>query len=152
MNARTFNPERLILEVTESATLEAETSVRQTMEQLHRRGVAFALDDFGTGFSSLTCLRRFPFDEIKIDRSFVSNVGLTIDATIIHAVVSIGRALGLKVIGEGVETIEQHAFLKAAGVHGLQGYLFARPMKAKEIADFVAQFGDHRLISAPSRA
>jgi EAL domain-containing protein (putative c-di-GMP-specific phosphodiesterase class I) len=66
-------------------------------------GVSFALDDFGTGYSSLTSLRRFPIDKVKIDRSFVSNTGLTIDATIVHAIVSLGRALGLKVVAEGVE-------------------------------------------------
>ena len=69
--------------------------------------MSFALDDFGVGFSSLASLRRFPFDKIKIDRSFVSNVSSATDATIVHAVVSIGRALGLKVVAEGVETVEQ---------------------------------------------
>jgi EAL domain-containing protein (putative c-di-GMP-specific phosphodiesterase class I) len=129
-----------VIEITETATLDAESEVRRTIDQLHRRGVSFALDDFGTGYSSLTCLRRFQFDEIKVDRSFVSNVGLTIDATIIHAVVSIGRALGLKVVAEGVETVEQQRFLKAAGVYGMQGYLFARPMKSTDVAPFIAQF------------
>ena len=145
-----IDPRRLMLEVTETAALDAEVAVRRTMEQLHRRGVSFALDDFGTGFSSLTCLRCFPFDEIKIDRSFVSNVGLTIDATIVHAVVSIGRALGLKVVAEGVETIEQHTFLKAAGVHAMQGYLFARPMRRTDVAAFVARFDDRGSASANS--
>ena len=102
--------------------LDAEAAVLRTMEQLHRRGVSFALDDFGTGYSSLTSLRRFPIDKIKIDRSFVSNVGSTIDATIVHAVVSIGRALGLKVVAEGVETVEQQKFVATAGVHAMQGY------------------------------
>ena len=114
---------RIELEITETALLDAEAAVLKTMEQLHRRGVSFALDDFGTGFSSLASLRRFPFDKIKIDRSFVSNVGSAIDATIVHAVVSIGRALGLKVVAEGVETVEQQKFVATAGVHALQGYL-----------------------------
>jgi two-component system, NarL family, sensor histidine kinase BarA len=131
------DPNRIMIEITETATLDAEDEVRRTIEQLHRRGVSFALDDFGTGYSSLTCLRRFQFNEIKVDRSFVSNVGLTIDATIIQAVVSIGRALGLKVVAEGVETVEQHAFLRAAGVHVMQGYLFARPMKTKDVTAFI---------------
>src|SRR5262249_4627823 len=98
------------------------------------------LDDFGTGYSSLTSLRHFPFDKIKIDRSFVSNVAFTIDATIVHAVVSIGRALGLKVVAEGVETVEQQAFLAAAGLHAMQGYLFARPMKITDVPAFLAEF------------
>ena len=120
--------------------LDAEVAVLKTMEQLHRRGVSFALDDFGIGFSSLASLRRFPFDKIKIDRSFVSNVGSAIDATIVHAVVSIGRALGLKVVAEGVETVEQQRFVATAGVHAMQGYLFARPMKSTDVAAFVAEF------------
>ena len=137
------DPSRIELEITETALLDSEAAVLQTMEQLHQRGVSFALDDFGTGYSSLTTLRRFPVDKIKIDRSFVSNVGLTIDATIVHAVVSIGRALGLKVVAEGVETVEQQRFVAAAGVHAMQGYLFGRPMRNTDVASFVAEFNDH---------
>ena len=135
-----IDPSRIELEITETALLDAEAAVLKTMEQLHRRGVSFALDDFGIGFSSLASLRRFPFDKIKIDRSFVSNVSSATDATIVHAVVSIGRALGLKVVAEGVETVEQQRFVATAGVHALQGYLFARPMKSTEVAAFVAEF------------
>ena len=135
-----FSPDRIELEITETALIDTEVAVQQTIEQLHRRGVSFALDDFGTGFSSLTSLRRFPIDKIKIDRSFVSNVGSTVDATIVHAVVSIGRTLGLKVVAEGVETVEQQKFVAAAGVHAMQGYLFARPMRSADLGGFVAEF------------
>jgi EAL domain-containing protein (putative c-di-GMP-specific phosphodiesterase class I)/signal transduction histidine kinase/CheY-like chemotaxis protein len=135
-----IDPGRIELEITETALLDAEAAVLRTIEQLRRRGVSFALDDFGTGYSSLTYLRRFPFDKIKIDQSFVSNIDLAIDATIVHAVVSIGRALGLTVVAEGVETVEQQSFLKAAGVHAMQGYLFARPMPKANVAAFVAEF------------
>ena len=135
-----IGPDRIEFEITETAIIEAEVAVQQTIEQLHHRGVSFALDDFGTGFSSLTSLRRFPIDKIKIDRSFVSNIGSTVDATIVHAVVSIGRALGLKVVAEGVETVEQQKFVAAAGVHAMQGYLFARPMRNTQVAAFVAEF------------
>ena len=131
---------RIELEITETALIEAEVAVQQAIEQLHHRSVSFALDDFGTGFSSLTNLRRFRIDKIKIDRSFVSNIGSTVDATIVHAVVSIGRALGLKVVAEGVETVEQQKFVAAAGVHAMQGYLFARPMRNTQVAAFVAEF------------
>jgi EAL domain-containing protein (putative c-di-GMP-specific phosphodiesterase class I)/signal transduction histidine kinase/HPt (histidine-containing phosphotransfer) domain-containing protein/ActR/RegA family two-component response regulator len=137
-----IDPGRIELEITETALLDAEAAVLTTMEQLHRRSVSFALDDFGTGYACLTSLRRFPFDKIKIDRSFVSNVGSTIDATIVHAVVSIGRALGLKVVAEGVETVEHQKFVATAGVHAMQGYLFARPMKGSDVAGFVAEFHD----------
>ncbi len=138
----TIDPNRIELEITETALLDADAAVLQTIEQLHRRGVSFALDDFGTGYSSLTSLRSFPIDKVKIDRSFVSNIGLTIEATIVHAIVSLGRALGLKVVAEGVETVEQQRFVAAAGVHAMQGYLFARPMKSADVAAFVAQFND----------
>ena len=124
--------------------LNGEAAVLKTIERLHHVGVSFAIDDFGTGYSSLTSLRRFPIDKVKIDRSFISNVGMTIDATIVHAIVSLGRALGLKVVAEGVETVEQQKFVTAAGVHAMQGYLFARPMKSTDVAAFVAEF-DGRL-------
>jgi two-component system sensor histidine kinase BarA len=137
-----IDPGRIELEITETALLDAEAAVLTTMEQLHQRKVSFALDDFGTGYACLTSLRRFPFDKIKIDRSFVSNVGSTIDATIVHAVVSIGRALGLKVVAEGVETAEHQKFVATAGVHAMQGYLFARPLKSTDVARFVAEFHD----------
>ena len=142
LSESTIDPSRIELEITETALLNADAAVLQTIEQLHRRGVSFALDDFGTGYSSLTSLRSFPIDKVKIDRSFVSNIGLTIEATIVHAIVSLGRALGLKVVAEGVETVEQQRFVAAAGVHAMQGYLFARPMKSADVAAFVAQFND----------
>ena len=140
LSESTIDPRRIELEITETALLDAEAAVLQTIEQLHHRGVTFALDDFGTGYSSLTSLQRFPIDKIKIDRCFVSNIGSMVDATIVHAVVSIGRALGLKVVAEGVETVEQQKFVKAAGVHAMQGNLFARPMKNADVATFLANF------------
>jgi EAL domain-containing protein (putative c-di-GMP-specific phosphodiesterase class I) len=103
--------------------------------------VRFALDDFGTGYSSLLYLRRFPFDKLKIDSSFVRSIEKAADAAaIVHAVVSLGRGLGMKVTAEGVETADQHLFLRAAGVHSMQGYRFGRPVTAAEI--------DHR-VAAP---
>jgi EAL domain-containing protein (putative c-di-GMP-specific phosphodiesterase class I) len=140
LSESTIDPNRIELEITETALLNADAALLETIEQLHHCGVSFALDDFGTGYSSLTSLRSFPIDKVKIDRSFVSNIGLTIEATIVHAIVSLGRALGLKVVAEGVETVEQQRFVAAAGVHAMQGYLFARPMKSTDVAAFVAQF------------
>lgn len=128
-----FDPKRLQLEITETALISAETSLMGVMERLKGKGVAFALDDFGTGYSSLTYLRRFPIDKIKIDKGFVSEVNLTVNATIIHAVAAIGRSLGLKLVAEGVEHDDQRQFLAAAGIQLFQGYLFGQPMPANEI-------------------
>jgi EAL domain-containing protein (putative c-di-GMP-specific phosphodiesterase class I) len=105
------------------------------MHRLKALGVRFALDDFGTGYSSLLYLRRFPFDRIKIDRSFVRSIETAADAaSIVHAIVSLGRGLGMKVTAEGVENAEQQLFLRAAGVHSMQGYRFGRPQPAHDIA------------------
>jgi diguanylate cyclase len=129
-----FPPERLELELTESTLVGNVEEAGTAMRELKALGVQFALDDFGTGYSSLLYLRTFPFDKLKIDRSFVRNIESAADsAAIVHAVVSLGRGLGMKVTAEGVETAEQHLFLRAAGVHSLQGFRFGRPGAALEI-------------------
>ena len=94
-----------------------------------------ALDDFGTGYSSLLYLRRFPFDKLKIDQSFIASIETAADAAaIVHAIVSLGRGLGMKVTAEGVETAEQALFLRAAGVHTMQGYRYGKPMPTQPSA------------------
>jgi diguanylate cyclase len=129
-----FPAERLELELTESTLVGNVEEAGTAMRELKALGVQFALDDFGTGYSSLLYLRTFPFDKLKIDRSFVRNIESAADsAAIVHAVVSLGRGLGMKVTAEGVETAEQHLFLRAAGVHSLQGFRFGRPGTALDI-------------------
>jgi diguanylate cyclase (GGDEF)-like protein len=130
-----FDPARLELEVTESTLLGAVETAELAMFRLKGLGVRLALDDFGTGYSSLLYLRRFPFDKLKIDSSFVRSIERAADAAaIVHAVVSLGRGLGMKVTAEGVETAEQQLFLRAAGVHSMQGYRFGRPCPAADIS------------------
>jgi diguanylate cyclase len=143
-----FDPSRLELELTESTLLGNLESAELAMLRLKAIGVRFALDDFGTGYSSLLYLRRFPFDKLKIDSSFVRSIEKAADAAaIVHAVVSLGRGLGMKVTAEGVETAEQHLFLRAAGVHSMQGYRFGRPGPAANVTARLEGPVDHRLSS-----
>jgi diguanylate cyclase len=129
-----LDPHRLELELTESTLLGNVDDAEKAMRHLKALGVRFALDDFGTGYSSLLYLRRFPFDRIKIDRSFVRSIETAADAaSIVHAIVSLGRGLGMKVTAEGVETAEQQLFLRAAGVHSMQGFRFGKPAPAEVI-------------------
>lgn len=131
-----IDPQRVNLEITETALIGKEDSALAALTRLKKSGVRFSLDDFGTGYSSLRYFRIFPFDTVKIDREFVGNVESRIDASaIVHAIVSLGRALGMRVVAEGVETKEQHQFLSVAGVHALQGFLFGRPARAPEISE-----------------
>ena len=141
-----FPANRLELELTESTLLGNLETAELSMLRLKAIGVRFALDDFGTGYSSLLYLRRFPFDKLKIDSSFVRSIEKAPDAAaIVHAVVSLGRGLGMKVTAEGVETAEQHLFLRAAGVHQMQGYRFGKPGPAGEINARLASPDDFRV-------
>jgi EAL domain-containing protein (putative c-di-GMP-specific phosphodiesterase class I) len=134
LNETGFDPARLELELTETVLLGNVDTAEAGMLRLKALGVRLALDDFGTGYSSLLYLRRFPFDKLKIDRSFVMAIEKAADAAaIVHAVVSLGRGLGMKVTAEGVETADQHLFLRAAGVHFMQGYRFGKPMPPEQI-------------------
>jgi diguanylate cyclase (GGDEF)-like protein len=129
-----FDPARLELELTESTLIGNVDIAEAAMLRLKALGIRLALDDFGTGYSSLLYLRRFPFDKLKIDRSFVLSIEKAADAAaIVHAIVSLGRGLGMKVTAEGVETADQQLFLRAAGVHSMQGYRFGRAVSAAEI-------------------
>jgi diguanylate cyclase (GGDEF)-like protein len=141
-----FDANRLELELTESTLLGNLDTAELSMLRLKAIGVRFALDDFGTGYSSLLYLRRFPFDRLKIDSSFVRSIEKAPDAAaIVHAVVSLGRGLGMKVTAEGVETAEQHLFLRAAGVHSMQGYRFGKPGTTSEINARLAHPDDYRV-------
>ena len=144
-----FDPKRLEIEVTETAVLAEEDEVRRNMARLHELGLKIALDDFGVGYSSLSHLRLFPFDKLKIDRAFVTGCAENVQsATLVHAVVSIGSALGMKVVAEGVETEAQRKFLKVAGVHAMQGYLFAKPEPVEALRARLAAQRDVNRVSA----
>ncbi len=124
-------PSQLLCEITESVAMEDITSTQRAFEGLAAIGVFLSIDDFGTGYSSLSYLRQLPARQLKIDRSFVSDVGVNNDArAIVSAVIRLAHELGLRVVAEGVETEVQRGILIELGCDELQGYLFARPMTA----------------------
>jgi predicted signal transduction protein with EAL and GGDEF domain len=127
-------PARLTLEVTEGVLVEnSETMVRR-IQELHGLGVRIALDDFGAGYSNLGYLQRFPFQKLKIDKSLVDPLGTSQNgAAVVQAAVALGRALGLSITAEGVETEQQRVLLRLAGCDEMQGYLFSKPIPARGI-------------------
>ena len=138
--ARTGLPAQyLTLEITESALMKNASSALDVLMALKELGVQLAIDDFGTGYSSLTYLQRFPLDILKVDRSFVEELGVSVEGEeIVSAVINLAHALGLKVVAEGVETTLQLEVLQSFECDLAQGYLFSKPLPAQEI---VASFG-----------
>ena len=133
-------PSRLMLEITEGVLIDNPEEMVKRIEDLHALGVRIALDDFGSGYSNLGYLQRFPLDKLKIDRSFVLALGNSANGgVIVQAIVALGRALGLTVVVEGVETEQQRVLLRLAGCDEMQGYLFAKPAPAKSIDRLLAQ-------------
>jgi diguanylate cyclase (GGDEF)-like protein/PAS domain S-box-containing protein len=139
LDAAGLEPSLLCVEITESALVEDAASTLSTLNRLKELGVTLALDDFGTGYSSLTYVRRFPIDTLKIDRSFIDGiVGSSEDEAIVTAVLSMGRALGVNVVAEGVETEEQADRLRVLGCKLAQGYLFSRPVAPDAVRELLA--------------
>jgi diguanylate cyclase (GGDEF)-like protein len=137
------NPENLKLELTESMLANNIEDIIAKMTELKSHGLRFSLDDFGTGYSSLAYLKRFPLDELKIDRAFVRDIlEDSTSGAIAQTIISLGRAMGLSVIAEGVETEEQQGFLAALGCHAFQGYLLSRPLPLKEFDAFLQNFAE----------
>ncbi|MGD0944632.1 MAG: EAL domain-containing protein [Acidimicrobiales bacterium] len=136
--ATSIEPTLLCLEITESVLMEDVDFFSKVLHQLQATGTRLSIDDFGTGYSSLAYLRRFPVDELKIDRSFIANLDSDpYDATLVAAVIAIGDALGLRVVAEGVETTEELAALRDLGCQYAQGYLFARPCSFDEYVEYL---------------
>ena len=127
-----LEPEQLEVEVTESLFIQDLPSAKATLRRIKDLGVSVAIDDFGNGYSSLSTLRAYPFDRIKVDRSFVADMVQNSDAAaIVNSVIGLGRAMGLRVVAEGVECQEQLALLRLLGCHEIQGYLFGEPLPTK---------------------
>ncbi len=138
---------RLEIEITESVFLRNEQSVLAALHRFRALGVRVAMDDFGTGYSSLSQLNSFPFDKIKIDRSFIASSS-GVDGgenAVIRAITALGVSLGMTTIAEGVETAEQLARLRFEGCGSVQGYLFSRPVPAGQISDLISQLTNRHL-------
>ncbi|MHC1944947.1 EAL domain-containing protein [Bradyrhizobium sp. UFLA06-06] len=133
--ASKLSPRRLELEITESVFLANSNETLATLHKLKAQGLRIALDDFGTGYSSLSYLRSFPFDKLKIDKSFVRDATATHGSkSIVRAVISLGRSLGMTTIAEGIETVEQLDHMRAEGCNEAQGFLLSHPVPVTEIA------------------
>lgn len=136
-----MNPERLELEITESTIMQDMEEAIETMQMFYDLGLGIAIDDFGTGYSSLSYLKRFPINKIKIDRSFVKDIGQDNDSeNITEAIINLGHSLGLQVVAEGVELERHVSFLKGARADFLQGYYYARPMPAVRFQSWVEAY------------
>jgi len=135
-----LTPGRLELEITETVLLQDTDSTIAVLNQLHHLGVRIVMDDFGTGYSSLGYLRKFPFDKIKIDRSFINDMDEKADSiAIVRAVTGLGSTLGIATTAEGVETVEQLRKLKLEGCTEVQGFLISKPRPASELAELLGQ-------------
>ncbi len=136
LRASGLPPQRLELEITEAGLIDDPEQVGSLLHGLRERGIRLALDDFGTGYSSLAYLRRFPFDVLKIDRSFVVDAAARDDArAVLQAISTLGRALGMSTVAEGVETPEQLATVRACGCSEIQGYLFSAPRPPQQVLE-----------------
>jgi diguanylate cyclase (GGDEF)-like protein len=142
-------PNRLELEITERIFISDSENTLASLRRLKALGVRIAMDDFGTGYSSLSYLRSFPFDKIKVDRAFVSDLAERNEyVVIVQAVVSIARALGMTTTAEGVETVGQHQFLSALGCDELQGYLFSAPVPVDKIDELLTKWTPGKVLAA----
>jgi diguanylate cyclase (GGDEF)-like protein len=141
-------PQRLELEVTETALLDDSEATIEILHQLRSLGVRVSLDDFGVGYSSLSYLRKFPFDRIKIDRSFVGTLGESPESiAIVRTIASLGAVLGVETTAEGVETIEQLEFVRECGCTAVQGYYFGRPCPAAEVGHTIERLNMVRRVA-----
>ena len=131
--------DRLELEITESVLIGSSDAVLSTVQQIRAMGIRIALDDFGTGYSSLSYLHRYPFDRVKIDRSFVKDIGSPKTAAIVRATVDLAQRLGMAVTAEGIETSEQLDLVQAEGCVEIQGYLISRPLCAADATSMASE-------------
>jgi EAL domain-containing protein (putative c-di-GMP-specific phosphodiesterase class I) len=142
-----LTPSLLQIEITESMVMLNVERAIQLLDAIQSRGVRLAIDDFGTGYSSMSVMKRFPIDTIKIDRSFVRDLPTNSeDKAIAEAIIGMGKALGLTIVAEGVETLEQDSFLRDHACDEIQGFLFSKPVSPENIAELLR----HPFVAAPA--
>jgi diguanylate cyclase len=135
-----LSPKHLVIELTESVVMSDAEQAIHVLERLHGAGFQVAVDDFGTGYSSMSYLKRLPIGKLKVDRSFVNDLGSSAKSdSIVKAIIALAHGLDMTVVAEGVETARQLAFLRAFGCDQYQGYLYSRPRTAADIAGFLAR-------------
>ena len=133
-----MKPELLELELTESMVIQNADRAGRVLAELKKMGVRLAIDDFGVGYSSLTHLKRFPIDTLKVDRSFIRDLPQDLeDKAITEAIIAMGKSLNLTVVAEGVETAEQQTFLHDHACDEMQGYFFSKPIPSGEFAELL---------------
>jgi EAL domain-containing protein (putative c-di-GMP-specific phosphodiesterase class I) len=134
-----MDPAMLLLEITETALMQDPTAALESLTALKNLGVGLAVDDFGTGYSSLTYLKKFPINELKIDRSFIMGLGSdTGDSAIVGSCIGLAHAVGIRAVAEGVETEGQVEALQTMGCDLAQGYLFARPLPEQRLREWLS--------------
>lgn len=148
VNKHGIDPKRLELELTEGVLVAAPEIAGQRLRALREIGFTLALDDFGTGFSSIGYLNQFPFQCLKIDRSFIMHLGRSAkDAALVHSLVSLCRALDLEVVAEGVESDEHRVILRSVGCTSIQGYFISKPVPLSELLAFMADWNKRNEIA-----
>jgi EAL domain-containing protein (putative c-di-GMP-specific phosphodiesterase class I) len=145
-------PSLLELEITENVMLhDVEAAIRK-LTAIRDLGVRLAVDDFGTGYSSLSQLKRFPIDALKIDHSFIRGIPTDKDdMAITEAILALGKTLGVTIVAEGVETVEQQRFLLRHACHEMQGFYFSRPIPPQQFAEFYRAHASGRAATAADR-
>jgi diguanylate cyclase (GGDEF)-like protein len=147
-----ISPHMITIEITESVLMSSDERTMRVLRELKSHGFTLALDDFGTGYSSLAYLRDFPFDKLKIDRSFVKGLSVTDRAlAVVEGVVNFGRILGREIVAEGIETEQEMQAMQRAGCTHLQGFLFSRPLPAEHIEALAATFGRPETLLKPKQ-
>ncbi|HEY5718026.1 MAG TPA: EAL domain-containing protein, partial [Motiliproteus sp.] len=136
-------PQNLELEFTESVLMREDAETMEVIHELHRMGIRFAIDDFGTGYSSISYLRQYPFDTLKIDRSFVNDVNTSKgDANLVRSIIAMAQSLELEVLAEGIEEWPQFDFLQHSGTARCQGWLFSKALPEHAFNEQMNNWGD----------